>query len=448
LPAPFVSTAVRVSSLKAMLRIQAVKQDSPAERAGLRRGDVVLSVGPDLVRDVIDFMFHSSADSIELRGKRQSGAFSVRVRRNGSGTFGIDFEPMKPRTCPNKCVFCFVDQLPPGLRASLYVKDEDYRFSFLHGNYITMTNLRHSDLDRIIRQRLSPLYVSVHSTDPDVRARMLGLRGSTDILPRLEALKRGGIHVHAQVVLCPGLNDGTHLAKTVRDLADLFPCVRSVAVVPVGLTGHRRGLPRVRRVARRDAVRVLESLDAWQTEFRKRLGTRFVFAADEMYLLAGRDVPEVAEYEGFPQSENGVGLVRTLFCQAGRLRARIRRRARGRRAAVLTGKLAEPVVKQALAGEGVRVLGVRNRLMGGPVTVVGLLGGRDLLRAMKRLGAEEVAVVSEECLNRDGLFLDGMTLEELERTSGHKVIVEGLRHGKPRRSDSGPAERGEVHAFQ
>jgi putative radical SAM enzyme (TIGR03279 family) len=328
------------------------------------------------------------------------------------------------------------------------VKDEDYRFSFLHGNYITMTNVKASDLDRMVRQRLSPLYVSVHSTEPDVRARMLGLSGSADILPKLKALKQGGIEVHAQVVLCPGFNDGPHLRKTVRDLADLFPCVKSVAVVPVGLTGHRRGLPRLRPVTSRDAARLLESLDAWQAGFRKELGTRFVFAADEMYLLAGRGVPGTEEYEGFPQVENGVGLVRTLFMGADRLRARVRRRARGRPTAVMTGKLAAPVLRKALAAEGVRVLGVPNRLMGGSVTVVGLLGGGDLLRAMRRLDPGEVAVLSEECLNRDGLFLDGMTPGELETASGHKIIIEGLRHGKPRRGDSGPAERGEIHAFQ
>ena len=448
MPAPLVFSAPRVSSLKAMLKIQAVKKNSPADRAGLKSGDVILSVGPDSVRDVIDFMFHSGADSIKLGAKRNSAEFSVRVRRNGQGVFGIRFEELAPRTCPNKCVFCFVDQLPGGLRPSLYVKDEDYRFSFLHGNYITMTNLRRPELERIIEQRLSPLYVSVHSTDPGVRARMLGLSGPAEILPKLEALKQGGIEVHAQVVLCPGINDGPHLSRTVDDLAGFFPSVKSVAVVPVGLTGHRRGLPPLRPVTGRDAARLLDWLAAWQVRSLGQLGTRFVFAADELYLLAGRDVPDTVEYEGFCQIENGVGLVRVLLEEAARLRGRIRRRARGRPAAVLTGKLAEPALRAALAGEGVRVLGVQNGLLGRSVTVVGLLGGRDVLRAMRRLGPEEVAVVSEECLNPDGLFLDDMTPRELEEASGHKIIIEGLRYGKPDRGDSRPSERGEIHAFQ
>ena len=448
MPAPLFFSASRVSPESAMLKIQAVKENSPAEKAGLRSGDVLLSIGADSVRDVIDFMFHSGADSIKVGARRQSGEFSVRLKRNGRGEFGISFEPLRPRTCPNECVFCFVDQLPRGLRPPLYVKDEDYRFSFLHGNYITMTNLRQPDLDRIVRQRLSPLYVSVHSTEPRLRARMLGLSGSADVLPKLEALRKGGIEVHAQVVLCPGLNDGPHLTKTVHDLAGLHPCVSSVAVVPVGLTGHRRGLPRLRPVTSRAAARVVESLDVWQAGFLRALRTRFVFAADEMYLLGGRDVPGKGEYEGFPQVENGVGLVRVLLEEAVRLKSRIKRRARGRPAAVLTGKLAEPVLRSALATEEIRVLGVRNGLMGGSVTVVGLLGGGDILRAMKELEPEEVAVVSEECLNQDGLFLDGATPRELEDASGHKIIIEGLRYGKPGSGHSGPAERGEVHAVQ
>jgi putative radical SAM enzyme (TIGR03279 family) len=431
-----------------MLKIQAVKRNSPAHKSGLKSGDVILSVESNAVRDVIDFAFHSNEDSIKLGVRRQSAEFSVGLRRNGQGEFGLRFEPLRPRTCPNKCVFCFVDQLPRGLRPSLYVKDEDYRFSFLHGNYVTLTNLRRPDLERIIEQRLSPLYVSVHSTEPGVRARMLGLSGRSEILPTLEALRTGGIEVHAQVVLCPGMNDGAHLTKTVEDLAGFFPSVKSVAVVPVGLTGHRRGLPSIRPVGGRDAARLLDAMAAWQARFLRDLGTRFLFAADEAHLLAGREVPDAGNYEEFCQVENGVGLVRVLLEEAGRLRGRIRRRARRRPAAVLTGRLAEPVVRTALAGDGIRVVGVRNEQLGGSVTVVGLLGGRDVLRAMRRLDPGEVAVVSEECLNTDGLFLDDMTPRELEEASGHKIIIEGLRHGKPYRGHSGPAERGEIHTFQ
>ncbi|MBN1503612.1 MAG: DUF512 domain-containing protein [Candidatus Eisenbacteria bacterium] len=431
-----------------MLKIQAVKENSPAERAGLRSGDVVLSVGPDSVRDVIDFMFHADGDRIRVGARRGASPFSVRLQRDGEGLFGVSFMPLRPRTCPNKCVFCFVDQLPAGLRPTLYVKDEDYRFSFLHGSYITMTNLSRSDLDRIIRQRLSPLYVSVHSTEPRLRARMLGLSGTADVLPKLEALRQGGIEVHAQVVVCPELNDGAALRKTVHDLASLFPCVKSVAVVPVGLTRHRRGLPRLKGLGRPDAVRLLGALEAWQAAFQGRLGTRFVFAADEMYLLGGHEVPGKSQYEDFAQVENGVGLVRLLLEEAGRLKSRIRRRARGRPAAVLTGKLAEPVLRTALGGEGIRVVGVRNKLLGASVTVVGLLAGRDILRAMRELRPEEVAVVSEECLNPDGLFLDDTTPRELEEVSGHDMIIEGLRYGKSGSGRSGKAERGEVHAFQ
>jgi putative radical SAM enzyme (TIGR03279 family) len=431
-----------------MLKIESVKKNGSAAKAGLTDGDVLMSVGRRRVRDVIDFLFYADSESVRTTAERGRRRFSVRLRRNGQGIFGIRFEPLRPKTCPNKCIFCFVDQLPAGLRKSLYVKDEDYRFSFLYGNYVTMTNLRQSELERIIEQRLSPLYVSVHSTDPVLRAQMLGVSRCDNILAKLEALARGRIDVHAQVVVCPGLNDGSHLEKTLDDLAGLFPCVKSVAVVPVGLTRHRRGLPRIRPIGRQQASSILRAINASQARFCEHLGTRFVFASDEFYLLAGAPVPGRSEYEGFPQVENGVGLVRLFLEQRGSLGRRIKRRAAGRHAVVLTGKLAEPVLRSAFQASGIRVVGVRNRLLGQSVTVAGLLGGRDLLAAMKQLGTGEVAVIPENCLNRDGLFLDGFTARDLEEASGHNIIIEGLRHGKSGRGDRGPAKRGKVHPFQ
>jgi len=436
-----------------MLKIDAVKEGSPAEKAGLRQGDVLVSIGAQPVRDAIDFLYHAGRESLRATAKRGEGLFSVRLKRSGEGEFGLRFEPIRPTSCSNKCVFCFIDQLPKGLRKSLYVKDEDYRFSFLYGNFITMTGLRRPELERIVRQRLSPLYVSVHSTDPRLRAAMLGIprkfaERRADVMSKLKILEEGRVRVHAQVVLCPGLNDGKHLEKTLGDLWSLYGCVSSVAIVPVGLTRHRRGLPELKPVRRRDAERVLELVGAWQAKCLRRAGTRFVFAADELYLLSGASVPGAREYEEFSQVENGVGLVRLFLDESASIKQSIKRRVGKSPACVLTGKLAEPVCRGVLAGEGIRVLAVPNRLLGQGVSVAALMSGRDVLRVVRGLKAGEAAIIPATCLNEDGVFLDGTTPSEIEEASGRRVVIERTGYGKPGRGYSGQTKRGEVHAFQ
>jgi putative radical SAM enzyme (TIGR03279 family) len=431
-----------------MLRIEAVKEGSPAEESGLKKGDVVVSIESGPVRDIIDFLYHSQGDDVRGTARRAARDFSVRLRRNGSGLFGLKFEPLEPITCSNKCVFCFIDQLPEGLRETLYVKDEDYRLSFLHGNFITMTNLGSSAIERIARQRLSPLYVSVHATNPSVRARLLGNPGGAGVLSKLRALKENRIEVHAQIVLCPGINDGAELERTVGDLSGLFPSVRSLAIVPVGLTRFRKTLPFLKPVERGCSDHVLDSVNKWQKTFVARLGTRLVFGADEFYLLSGATIPGVREYEGFPQMENGVGLVRFLLENRVSLMRRLRAKARGKPLVIFTGKLAESMCTSALSEDGIRIAGIENRFFGKSITVSGLLTGRDILCAMRHLKPEEVAVVSRSCLNEDGVFLDGLRPARLEEQSGHKLIVEGIADAKRGRSDSGTAKRGEIHAFQ
>ena len=431
-----------------MLRIETVKEGSPAEESGLKKGDVIVSIESGSVRDIIDFLYQSQGDDVGGTARRAAKDFHVRLRRNGSGLFGLRFEPLKPITCSNRCVFCFVDQLPRGLRETLYVKDEDYRLSFLHGNFITMTNLGPSAIERIARQRLSPLYVSVHATNPSVRARLLGNPRGASVLTKLTALKNGRIDVHAQVVLCPGINDGTELERTVRDLAELSPSVRSLAIVPVGLTRFRKGLPFLKPVDRSCSDKVLDDINKWQKAFVAKLGTKFVFAADEFYVLSGATIPGIREYEGFPQLENGVGLVRFLLENRCSLKRRLRAKARGKPLVIFTGKLAETLCTSAFTEDGIRIAGVQNRFFGKSISVSGLLTGRDILDAMRRLKPEEVAVVSRSCLNEDGLFLDGLCPLRLEELSGHKLIMEGIAYAKRGRSYSGTAKRGEIHAFQ
>jgi putative radical SAM enzyme (TIGR03279 family) len=431
-----------------MLNIEAVKEGGAAQRSGLRENDALVSIDGNPVRDVIDFMYHTDSDSVAARARREAECFDVRLKRDEDGVFGLRFEPLKPLTCSNRCIFCFIDQLPGDMRKTLYVKDEDYRLSFLHGSFITMSNLGPAAMSRIAEQSLSPLYVSVHTTNSSLRARMLGVSKGADVLPKLRALKEAGVSVHAQVVLCPGINDGRELDKTVSELAELFPAVKSLAVVPVGLTKFRHGLPAIEAVDAEAGARLLASVSGWQRDFLRRVGSRFVFAADEFYLLADAAIPSEEEYEDFAQMENGVGLLRLFLERVDSLKERIRRGTGGRPAAVLTGKLTEAIWEEALGDGRERVIGVTNDFLGRSITVSGLLTGRDLLAAMRSLGPDEVAVIPESCLNHDGLFLDDMCPGELEKLSGHAVVVEGTGDKEVDSDYCGSAKRGEVHAFQ
>src|SRR5881398_2352235 len=290
-----------------------IRPRTAAAAAGLTRGDRVLAINGHRLRDAIDFQFHAGEPELELRVERDGTLLTLPLERRGAD-LGVELEPPRAgeiATCANKCVFCFIHQLPKGMRKSLYVKDDDFRLSFLHGNYITLTDLEEAELTRIVEQRLSPLYVSVHATDPALRWELLGRpRASAEILPRLERLAKAGIRMHAQVVLCPGLNDGAHLERTVRELAPLHPHVATTAVVPVGLTRHRERLPALRTLTDQEAQALVGTVTAWQSEFSARLGSRFVFLGDEVYLQAGATLPEADAYEGFAVAEDGIGLVR------------------------------------------------------------------------------------------------------------------------------------------
>jgi putative radical SAM enzyme (TIGR03279 family) len=315
------------------------------------------------------------------------------------------------------------------MRKSLYVKDDDFRLSFLHGNYITLTDLDDAAFARIVEQRLSPLYISVHATDPVLRHRLLGKpRVATEILPRMERLARAGIRMHAQIVLCPDWNDGDHLARTVFELAPLHPHVATTAIVPVGLTGHRDRLPSLRGLTPAEAAALAATVRAWQDTFLTRLGSRFVFLADEVYLLAGEPLPAAEAYEGFPVVEDGIGLVRRFedaFAQALRRR---RRRTVTRATTVVTGEMFAPRLERLLAGASltgarVRVAAVPNRFFGGAIAVAGLLTGRDIQRHVTHLDdpGEIVLVPAAALRDVDGVFLDDVTPADLARDLGVPV---------------------------
>jgi len=424
---------VKAPCTPSAVTVAAVRARTPAAAAGLAPGDRILTVNGHSLRDAIDFQFHAGDDRLELAIER-AGVSSVRRLVRRGADLGLELTAPRPddiATCANKCVFCFIHQLPKGMRKSLYVKDDDYRLSFLHGNYITLSDLDEPSFERIVEQRLSPLYISVHATDSELRWTLLGRpRHSAEILPRMERLAKAGIRMHAQIVLCPDLNDGAHLERTVFELAPLHPQVATTAIVPVGLTRHRERLPALRSLTPAEARVLVAIAERWQQRWLADLGSRFVFLADEIYLLAGVPLPPAAAYEGFSIAEDGIGLVRRF--EDGFARATRRRRSPGSSGSVtvVSGELFAPRLASLLAGAGLggavaRVAAVRNDFFGPAIGVAGLLTGRDIQRDLAgrpELG-RAVLVPAVALRDGDGVFLDDVTPADLARDLGVCVKV-------------------------
>ncbi len=415
------------------MTVAAVAPRTPAAGAGLARGDRIVAVNGHPLRDAIDFQFHAGDERLELTVERDGVTVTKRLRRHGPG-LGLELAPPRPgdiATCANKCVFCFIHQLPKGMRKSLYVKDDDFRLSFLHGNYITLSDLDEASFERIIEQRLSPLYISVHATDAELRYALLGRpRHSAEILPRLERLAKAGIRMHAQIVLCPDLNDGTHLERTVGELAPLHPHVATTAIVPVGLTRHRERLPALRSLTPDEARALVTTADRWQRRWLAQLGSRFVFLADEIYLLAGLPLPPAAAYEGFAIAEDGIGLVRRFEDGFHRSIATRTRVERADALTVVTGTLFAPRLRELLADAGfdpatIRVAAVPNEFFGPAIGVAGLLTGRDIQRhlAVQPDLGRAVLVPAVAVRDGDGIFLDDLIPADLARDLGVPVKV-------------------------
>jgi len=398
----------------------------------VRPGYRVVAVNGSEILDAIDFRFKTADRQVNVRFADPRGhEFEFRFDDPCLSDLGLTLDDCQVKTCGNKCIFCFVHQQPKGMRRALYVKDEDYRLSFLHGNFVTLSNTTEEDIKRIIGQRLSPLYVSVHATDDKLRRCIFRNEKLPPILPRLKQLTRRGITIHTQVVVCPGVNDGEHLEKTVDDLAALAPGVASLAVVPVGLTKYRDRLPKLRTHSPDEAGSLIEYVTARQREFLKNLHTRFVWAADEFYVLAAREFPRISEYEEMPQFENGIGMVRHFITMFNRRRRTLKGRYSKRRALFLTGTSAHPFLSRRVFPFIIEELGLKaslrqvsNRFWGDTVTVSGLLTGHDLLRsAQQKSAAYDVVVLPPNCLNADDLFLDDLSLSQFEAALGKPVAV-------------------------
>ena len=436
-------------------RVVTVAPGSPADAAGLRPGDELITLNGEALRDVIRYQIQSDEPVVEIELRRGGLEQLVVVSKRAGVPLGLDLESAvfdRVRTCDNHCPFCFIYQLPKGMRPSLSVKDDDYRLSFLYGNFTTLTRFTEADLERVLTERLSPLYVSIHATDPDLRARLLRNRRGATSLRWLHALLGGGVEVHGQIVVCPGINDGDELDDTLLGVLDRFPRLATLGVVPLGVSDFTTE-PDMRPHTRAEAERVLDLVEEWQARFVDALGRRLVYAADEYFLLADRPFPALAHYDGLSQHENGIGMAREMESEvraaladeptqligprsgffawvdgapADGYRAprattvEIAASGSRRPVAIITGEYGARVLRPLLgdlegaAGVPVRVVEVANRFFGGNIAVTGLLTGADVSRALEQQPPDDRYLLPDVVLSR-GQFLDGSTVADLPR---------------------------------
>ncbi len=419
------------------LIVDRVMPGSIAEELEIEPGDRLISVNGHPLRDVIDYNYHSADDLLDLELEKADGEFwELEVEREEGEPLGLSFEAPLPARCGNNCVFCFVHQLPKGLRGPLYVKDEDYRLSFLYGNYVTLANIGRVELDRIKEQHLSPLYISVHATDPKLREELLGKSGILPILDVMKELAEARITMHTQVVLCPGWNDGEAFARTVENLASMHPAVASLAVVPVGLTEHRKHLPPLTPLTKEFAASFIGEWSSKARLLEERLGEPFLFLSDEFYIKGEIPFPPLESYGDLPQLENGVGMIPLFLSEAEQVLEEAEP-VPGARVTVVTGESPYNYLSGFLAqlsqatGASVVAVAVKNRLFGPSVTVTGLVCGRDIISALQGVELGDLVLVPDVMLKEgEGVFLDDLTVDDLERELGKPVqVVESTPYG-------------------
>lgn len=410
-------------------RIKEVIEDSIAFEVGLESGDRVLSINGQPLVDILDYQFYSKDDNITLEVEKNSGErWFIDIEKDYDDELGLLFDEVvfdRIRVCRNRCVFCFVDQLPADMRKTLYVKDDDYRYSFLFGNFVTLTNLTESDWDKLESMRLSPLYVSVHTTSGQLRQQMMKNPQAAHIKEDLMRLKKAGIQVHTQIVLCPGLNDGAELLTTINDLADLYPSVQSIGIVPVGLTGHRQGLPVIGSFTSAQARELIEQANRWQDKFRSQWGTGLVYLADEFFIKAGLPIPPNEYYDDYSQIENGIGLTRLFLDDWREIIVDLPSEVEPTEAYLVTGESAA-VLMQSVANDFNRIKGLRvgvvtvpNQYFGGNVTVTGLLTGTDIINCLQNDYKGKRVIIPEVLLQEGStIMLDDISVEEIAFRSG------------------------------
>ncbi len=416
--------------------ITGVVPGSPAAKKRIRVGDRLVSVNGQPIVDVLDYRFYEVEERLTLELETAKGARTVKLRKAEYADIGLEFETYlmdKQHTCRNQCVFCFIDQMPPGMRESLYFKDDDSRLSFLFGNYITLTNLSEHEIQRIIDLHITPINISVHTTNPELRCRMMNNRFAGETLGLLTRFAEAGIHMDCQLVLCPGWNDGEELDRSMRDLAALAPAVESVAVVPVGLTRYREGLTPLRPFTAEEAVAVLDAVEQFGNNLRETIGTRLIYPADEWYIKAGRPIPEAAFYEEMSQLENGVGMSALLRSELeAALEECTQTEAGSSDTLLVTGTAAEPLIRDLVSQVAqrfpmvrARVQAIRNVFFGETITVAGLITGSDLKEQLAGVSCDRILIPDVMLRHENDRFLDDVTPEELEEALGIRVQVIG-----------------------
>ena len=414
-----------------MLGITSVEQNSIAEQAGLKPGDHIIKVNSHEINDKLDYRFYASEENVEILIKRNNEYIVFDIEKEYDEHIGLELQEMKLKACGNNCVFCFVYQNPRGMRRAVYFKDEDYRFSFLYGHYVTLTAVRDEELERIVNQRLSPLYISVHATDENTRKLLLGIKKNDRLLEKIEYLVKGGIELHTQIVLCPGINDGKIFDRTVADLQRFYPGLKSIAVVPVGLTSHRDKLYFLRLHSRGELLTMIDYTNQMREKLFQQLGIYFVYLADEFFIKAGQPIPDHPYYDEFYQIENGVGEFRDMIDRFEECFPRLKKQPVDPvRITWVTGTLANENLEKFIVDKlrqiknmQIELVAVKNEFYGESISVSGLLVGQDIYNQLKDRPLGEIILLPPRVLNHDGLFLDNWTIPQLEKKLGVRCHV-------------------------
>lgn len=414
--------------------IKDVLPDSIAEEMEIEAGDYLLSINDTEIKDILDYKYQIFDEYVVVTIEKPDGeVWDVEIEKEENEDLGLVFEEQlidKPRSCANKCIFCFMDQLPPKVRETLIFKDDDFRLSFMTGNYVTFTNSGYKDLDRIINYHLSPINVSVHATDPEVRKMMLNNKNAGLILDYIKYLTDHGIGVNAQIVLCPGINDGEILDRTIRELSEFYPNLLSIAIVPVGLTKYREGLYKLTGFDKVSADKVIDQVEAWQYKFKNQYGDNLVFCADEFYVKAEREIPDSSRYGNFEQLEDGIGLLAYFTMNFNKSLMRYKPRKIEKTVSVATGKSAykfirekADILEQTFEGLKINVYAIENHFFGPEITVTGLITGGDLIKGLNDKEIGEYLVIDQKMLKDDAdIFLDNLTLDDVKNELGIDIV--------------------------
>lgn len=414
-----------------MVKIYSVDAGSPAEKAGILPDDKILLINGNPIKDVLDYMFFAAEENVEISVIRNDKKLTFNIKKSEYDDLGLQFETFlmdKKQSCRNKCIFCFIDQMPPGMRETLYFKDDDARLSFLQGNYVTLTNLEQEDIDRIIKMKLN-INVSVHTTNPELRCKMMNNRFAGEKLKYIRQLAENGIQLNCQIVCCPGLNDGAELRRSLSDLGKLMPNITSMAVVPVGITKFRNGLYPLMIFNKESAGNVIDIIEEFQSVFLEKFGTRTVFPSDEFYLIAERELPPMEYYEDFSQYENGVGMLRSLIDEFEKALETAEWEGEKRQVSIATGYSPYPVISMLAKKVEERfpmlkcnVYRIRNDFFGETITVTGLITAQDLIAQLKDKNLGDELLISSSMLRHDSTqFLDDLYVEDVENALNVKI---------------------------